>query len=494
MEAKFSKMTQERVSNSFSDYKPTIPLWTSDEIQHATHGKVLSAFNATNVVIDSREIKGGDLFVALKGPQFEGHDYVKKALESGATGALVTHMPEGVPQDAPLVIVPDVLEALNALARAARERSRADIIGITGSFGKTSMKEALRHVLEQEGYTLATERSFNNHWGLPLTLSRLHPEHEYAVIEMGMNNPGEISRYSHLVKPHIALITNTGDAHIGKMGSLKSIAKAKAEIFEGLVTKGKAILWSEDEAFEAHCADLNAQKISYVTFGRQADFEAQSEMTFDGLRISIGHNDEQESFVLPTFSEHWERNCAAITAMLDVLGIDWQRITLAMKNFTFPQGRGNIIKTKAGLTILDESYNAAPTTMHYALKSLEAVGKITHKRTIAILGDMLELGEESPQYHKDLVTAFGFKNISKVYGCGPEMKHLYDVVPESQKGAWAKDPQDLIPFVLADANVGDIYLIKGSRGQWAARGRMSAFVDALEQCTPENHSQKKEAL
>ncbi len=494
-------MVQERVSNSFSRFTPTIPLWTSQDIQQATQGKVLSAFKATNVVIDSREIKGGELFVALKGPQFDGHDYVKQALEAGAAGALVTHIPEDVSKEAPLVIVPDVLKALGDLAVVARGRSTAKIIGITGSFGKTSLKEALRYVLEQEGYTLATERSFNNHWGLPLTLSRLHPEHKYAVIEMGMNNPGEISSYSQLVKPHIALITNTGDAHIGKMGTVEAIAKAKAEIFEGVVKGGTVVLWAQDAAFETHHAQLKRQNIPCVTFGKKkADFEARSEMTSEGLKVSIAHRGKEQSLTLPTFSEHWARNCAALAAVLNVLGLERLHFADTMKNITFPPGRGNIITTDAGITILDESYNAAPMTMAYALKALEEMGKIMEKRTLAILGDMLELGEESAQYHKDLLKVPGFQMISKVYCCGAEMKHLYDVLPVSQKGGWAKDSQDLISSVLSEAQGGDIYLVKGSRGQWAARGRMSAFVDALEKYTLQSqsqsrcHSQKSEAL
>ena len=468
------------------------PLWTSDDIQRATNGTVLSPFFANNVLIDSREVRGGELFVALKGPNFDGHDYVAQALEEGAAGALVDHVPEGLkephgqglPETFPLVVVDDVLQALKDLAEAARARSAAKIIGVTGSFGKTSLKEALRHVLEKQGPTLATERSFNNHWGLPLTLSRLHPDHQYAVIEMGMNNPGEISSHSRLAQPHIALITNTGNAHIGKMGSVDNIARAKAEIFEGLAKGGTSVLWAQDKAFEAHKAQAIAQNASVISFGdatgdSQADFKATYGLKTEGLEISVSHDRERKSISLATFATHWARNCAAVAACLKVLDLPWASGLGALVSFSFPQGRGNILTPHNTLTILDESYNAAPTTMAYALKTLLNVGGITGKRTIAILGDMLELGEESASYHRDIANISGFPHIAKVYCCGPEMEKLYTVLPESQKGGLGKEPRDLIQEILANALPGDIYLVKGSKGQWAERGRMAAFVDAL---------------
>ena len=465
----------------------TTPLWTSDDIQKATKGTVISPFSANNVLIDSRDIRGGELFVAIKGPKFDGHDYVAQALDKGAAGALVDHVPDNLkelPEALPLVVVEDVLQALNDLAAAARARSSAKIIGVTGSFGKTSLKEALRHVLEKQGSTLATERSFNNHWGLPLTLARLHPEHNYAVIEMGMNNPGEISSHSKLVQPHIALITNTGNAHIGKLGSVEDIARAKGEIFDGLVTGGTAILWAQDKAFETHKQLALSQKASLLSFGdaqeeEGADFQATHELRVTGLDVSVSHAGEKKYVTLPTFATHWARNCAAVAACLKALEVPWTAPLSTLKFLSFPKGRGNILTPHNTLTILDESYNAAPTTMEYALKSLTNMGAVTKRRTIAILGDMLELGKESPSYHKNLAKISGFFHIAKVYCCGPEMENLYSVLPEVQKGGFAKEPRDLVKDILAQAMPGDIYLVKGSRGQWAERGRMAVFVDAL---------------
>lgn len=462
----------------------TTPLWTSHEIQQATKGEVLAPFSVDSVLIDSREVKGGELFVALKGPKFEGHDYVAQAFEKGAAGALVDHIPEALKEGShplPLIVVPDVLEALNELAFAARARSSAKIIGVTGSFGKTSLKEALRHVLDIQGPTLATERSFNNHWGLPLTLSRLHAEHQYAIIEMGMNTLGEISRYSKLVRPHIALITNTGDAHIGKMGSLENIARAKAEIFEGLVKGGIAVLWAQDKAFDGHKATALSQGGAVISFGEQnTDFKATSELKKTGLEVCIRHKAERKYLSLSTFSTHWARNCAAVAACLQAVGLPWVTPLNALNSFIFPRGRGTILTPHNTLTILDESYNAAPTTMAYALQSLVNMGEVTGCRTIAILGDMLELGEKSISYHRNLAKLPGFCHIAKIYCCGAEMERLYDALPDVQKGGFALEPHDLLPEVLANATPRDIYLVKGSRGQWAEKGRMALFVDALE--------------
>ena len=465
----------------------TAPLWTSDDIQKATKGTVIAPFSVNNVLIDSRDIRGGELFVALKGPKFDGHDYVSQALDRGAAGALVDHVPDNLkdlPKTFPLIVVEDVLQALNELAAAARARSTAKIIGVTGSFGKTSLKDALRHVLEKQGPTLATERSFNNHWGLPLTLARLHPDHKYAVIEMGMNNLGEISSHSKLVQPHIALITNTGDAHIGKLGSVENIARAKGEIFDGLTTGGTAILWAQDNAFEGHKQQAHSQKASLLSFGDAreddgADFQATHALTATGLEVSVAHGGEEKYITLPTFSTHWARNCAAVAACLQGLDLPWASSLSALKYLSFPKGRGNILTPHNTLTVLDESYNAAPTTMEYALKSLVNMGEVTKRRTIAILGDMLELGEESADYHKKMAKMPGFFHIAKVYCCGSEMEHLYSVLPNVQKGGFAKEPRDLVKEVLKQAMPGDIYLVKGSRGQWAERGRMAAFVDGL---------------
>lgn len=465
----------------------TTPLWTSDAIQKATKGTVLSPFSAHSVVIDSRAIEGGELFVALKGPKFDGHDYVAQALDKGAAGALVDHVPDNLkelPETFPLIVVEDVLQALNELAAAARARSKAKIIGVTGSFGKTSLKEALRHVLEKQGPTLATERSFNNHWGLPLTLARLHPEHHYAVIEMGMNNLGEISSHSNLVQPHIALITNTGNAHIGKMGSVRNIVRAKGEVFDGLVQGGVAVLWAEDQAFEEHKAQALAKNATVLSFGHVqeeggADFQEGHELRNKGLDISISYAGEKKHIVLSTFASHWARNCAAVAACLKALGLSWTTSLSALDHLPFPKGRGNIVTAHNTFTILDESYNAAPTTMEYALKSLMNMGEATKRRIIAILGDMLELGDESAEYHKKIAKVPGFFHIAKVYCCGSEMEHLYSVLPDVQKGGFAQEPRELIKEVLANAMPGDIYLVKGSRGQWAERGRMAVFVDAL---------------
>lgn len=461
------------------------PLWTSDEIQKATGGEVLWPFSAHSVVIDSREVSVANdaFFVALQGPKFDGHDYVAQALKEGAVGVLVSRIPEGVDPDAPLVLVDDVLQALNDMAAFARSRTVARVIGVTGSFGKTSLKEALRHVLETQGATLATERSFNNHWGLPLTLARLHAEHEFAVIEMGMNNPGEILSHSKLARPHIAIITNTGDAHIGKLGSVADIAKAKAEIFDGVEVGGHVILWAQDGAYVDHKERVQAKNLALTTFGSPGDFSAKTSLAAEGLKITVTHGGGAHSLIMGTVSPHWGLNVASVAACAHCLNLNWQQIIAPLETLSLPPGRGTIFKTPAGLTILDESYNAAPTTMASALQALVSFGEIAGARTVAILGDMLEVGPESAAVHAALAQGKGVESVAKIHCCGPEMKHLHGALPSLQQGAWAENPQDLMDTILDDVRPGDVYLIKGSRGQWAARGRMAVFVEAIQNYT-----------
>lgn len=473
-------MSSVPVSSSVASTTASDPLWTSGDVASATGGRAVAEFQAVAITLDSREIRGGELFVAIKGPQVDGHDYVAQALAAGASGALVDRVPDGVAADASLVIVPDVLKALGDLGKYARQRSTAQFIGITGSFGKTSTKEAVAHVLGKVAATVSTERSFNNHWGLPLTLARVHPRHRYAVIEMGMNGLGEISSYSHLTQPHVAVVTNTGNAHIGRLGSLEAIGRAKGEIFEGLIPGGVGIIGVQDGAYAVHAQLVQGEGRRLVTFGDSGDFQTTSSLSADGLRVTVRHDGSSVSVCLPTYSRHWAHNCSIVAAILKALELDWVALLPHLETLTFPQGRGNMIQTDSGMTILDESYNAAPTTMANALAALSEMGSVTGRRTIAILGDMLELADESKAYHQGLAKVPGFASLAKVYGCGPEMMVLKDVTPAAQQGQFALTPDDMIDAVVADARPGDIYLVKGSRGQWAQRGRMAAFVDALQ--------------
>jgi UDP-N-acetylmuramoyl-tripeptide--D-alanyl-D-alanine ligase len=472
------------------------PLWTSDEILQATSqtqaSQCLSPFAVTGITLDSRQVKAGDLFVALKGPKFDGHEYLAEAFAKGAAGALVARDAEPLITEAAtatgqqnFVVVNDVLTTLADLARAARRRSQAKVIAITGSFGKTSMKSLLHHLLHQQGSTLATEGSENNHWGVPLTLARLHPDHRYAVIEMGMNNLGEIRAHSQLVRPHIALITMTGDAHVGKLGSTEAIAQAKAEIFEGLEPGGIALLNRNDPYYGYYKDCLSFLQKSILTFGRHpgATFRYTADNTEQGGTVTVNYLNDREQCQMQTWSADWLSNVSAAAATLFTLNLDWRLACTASKEYHIPAGRGLVVPVRLKgshqtITVLDESYNAAPQSMQSAIKTVHFMQR-PKGRIIAILGDMLELGDQASYLHRALMSARYFDHMTKVYCCGPLMKTLYDILPESQKGGWAEEPQDLLTAVLSDVQPEDTYLVKGSRGQWAKRGRMAVFVDAL---------------
>ncbi len=498
----YKNMTKERVSNS-SDLENTppkfeSPLWTLTEICEATGGSCDSKDKSgiERVFTDSRKIKSGDLFIPLQGPLFDGHDFIQDAFDSGAVGALVQKEFDGSKiTNGVLIYVDDVMDALDDLARESRKRTTAKIIAVTGSYGKTSMKDILSLALSSIAPTHKTERSFNNHWGLPLTLSNLHRDHHYAVIEMGMNAAGEIRTHSLMVQPHVALITNTGDAHIGKLGSLENVAKAKAEIFEGLIDKNATvILYSENWATKEHMTLLKSKGISVLTFGEMAVFSVANKLSPKGLEFFV--TEEKTDFAarvfLPVFAKHWGVNIAACAATLKALALEWQTILPSLSSLYIPAGRGVVEQvtlyknkqnqqTNAGKFILiDDSYNAAPGSMKKSLEAL-AFMKRTSNRTIAVLGDMLELGQESEAYHVGLKNIQGFSDIDLIYTSGPEMQKLYDLLPLEQKGLSCELPQDIADNLVKDVRPSDIILVKGSRGQWADQGRMVVVVETLKQ-------------
>ncbi len=485
--------------NKTSDQK-LLNLWTANDVVSATGGELRLGVDASGdpaqicchrVHTDSRATLSGDLFIPIKGPKIDGHEYIVEAFEGGAVLALCEREYFMANQDklmsSSLILVEDAMEALNELAHYARQRSEAVIFAVTGSYGKTSMKDGLALCLSQLGPTHKTQRSFNNHWGLPLTLANLHPKHDFAVIEMGMNGAGEISQYSHMTKPHVAMITNTGDAHIGKLGSLQAIADAKAEVFEGLVNHNsrqgfpKAVLWSENWASAAQMDMLAKKGIDVVTFGESAHFSVQSTLVDCGVNTNVkdGKETTSASVTVPIFSTKWGLNVGAITACVSLVSESWENVICALEDIEIPQGRGNIIDTESGVTIIDESYNAAPGSMAQALGTLATLKKTTGRRVIAVLGEMLELGDDAKALHVDLSKTNRFSTIDKVYVSGEMMAHLFNILPSDQQGLSSEAPDVIANQIQQDMLPGDIILVKGSRGQWAARGRMSVVVDSL---------------
>jgi UDP-N-acetylmuramoyl-tripeptide--D-alanyl-D-alanine ligase len=464
------------------------PLWTSAEAAAATGGHVTQPWQATGVSIDTRTLQKGDLFVALADVR-DGHDFVAQALEKGASAALVTHVPEGVAADAPLLIVPDVLDALGALGRAARARTAAKVVAITGSVGKTSTKEMLRALLARQGKCHAAEASYNNHWGVPLTLARMPADTDYAVIEIGMSNPGEITPLSQMARPHVAMVTTVAAAHLASFESLAGIAVEKACIMDGLEAGGVAVLNADIETshiLQDHAKALGAKQ---VLFGETAaDWVVKDVRIAGDVTVITATGDGVDYlFKLSVPGRHFAMNAVGVLAVVEALGADPVAASLDIAAWVPPAGRGTreIIVTDMAndgesLELLDDAFNANPTSLAASLEVLAAsspsdnVGRIIKGRRVAILGDMLELGTAEVAMHRDMAQNEHLKSLDLIHCAGPLMRHLWESLPEEQRGRWAETAAELVPQASQLVDAGDVVLVKGSKGS-----KVSLIVDAI---------------
>lgn len=464
-------------------------LWTSKEIAEATGGTCSGTWQVSGISIDSRTVKAGDLFIALKGPNFDGHDFVKAALDKGASGALVSQIPPGA-QAEKCVVVPDTFMALEKLGAAARTRSSAKIIAVTGSVGKTGCKEALRQILGAQAPTYASVGSFNNHWGVPLTLARMPRDCVFAVIEMGMNHVGELGPLSRMVRPHIALITTIAPVHIANFKDLHEIAGAKAEIFEGLGTDGHAVLNADNEFIGFLTKTALKHEVRHVySFGakgkdaRLEGFHLHPETS--AVQAMIMGRALQYKVNAP--GEHWVMNSLAVMLCAALAGADMDKAAQTLGTLELAQGRGvaREIKINGGsFTLIDESYNASPIAVDMALRVL---GKRTPKgkgRRLIALGDMRELGEHSQKLHLALLQPIVDAGVDKVFCCGEHMKHVFDALPADKKGAYAFTSDALAPLVAAAIMPDDILTVKGSHSV-----AMEKVVAALEKLENSSHTQ-----
>lgn len=454
-------------------------LWSSKEIAAATGGTCTGAWETHGVSIDSRTIKNADCFVALKGPQFDGHDYVKAALTAGASGAIVSRMVGGAHPEQ-CVVVPDVFDALIALGAAGRKRANAKIIAITGSVGKTGCKEALRQVLAAQDETYATYGSYNNHWGVPLSLSRLPPSAQYGVFELGMNHGGELGPLSKQVKPHIALITTIAAVHIGNFSGLDEIAKAKAEIFEGVQAGGHAVL-NADNSYHNFLADIaRVNGIGNIhSFGRAGKTAQLLDFTLseNSSAVKASILGKTISYTVGAPGEHWVANSLAVLLCAALAGADVERAAHTLQTLSLAEGRGvpeTITTNQGSFTLIDESYNASPIATEMAIKVLARKTPAAGGRRILALGDMRELGEHSRALHLSLAPTITEAKIDSVFCCGEHMKHLYDALPEKIRGGYAFTSTELAPLVAAAISPNDIITIKGSKSM-----AMHKVVDAL---------------
>lgn len=463
-------------------------LWTAAEAAKATGGTVSGDWQANGVSIDTRTIQPGDLFVALSAAR-DGHDFVAQALEKGAAAALVSRVPEGVSKDK-LLIVSDVLPGLEALGRAARARMNGKVVAVTGSVGKTSTKEMLRTVLGGQTRVHAAEASYNNHWGVPLTLARMPRETEIAVIEIGMNHPGEIAPLAMLARPHVAMITTVGTAHLEAFESIDGIAHEKASIFKGLMPGGAAIINGDLDTTPILLDAARAAQARILTFGETATNHhrlMQVEILDDTTVAQARAWRAKLVFKVTAAGRHYAQNALGVLAVVHALDLDRAVACADLARWAPPAGRGmreklilDPVDDTLSFELIDDAFNANPVSMAASLEVIAAarpqdnLGRHASGRRIAILGEMLELGPDELSLHAGLAQLPSVARLDLVHCVGSRMKALYEALPPEKRGRFAEDAQDLAQIAPRLVDAGDVVLVKGSKGS-----KVSLVVDAL---------------
>jgi UDP-N-acetylmuramoyl-tripeptide--D-alanyl-D-alanine ligase len=458
-------------------------LWAQAELSAALDAAPSAPLTTavSGVSIDSRTLESGDLFFAIRGAQHDGHDHVARAFEAGAAAAVVSR--ERAPQLAalgPAFSVEDTLIAMERLGIAARARSKAKIVAVTGSVGKTTIKEMLRAMLTACGATHASAASHNNHWGVPLTLARMPANAHFGVFEMGMNHAGEIAPLAGMARPHVALVTTIAPVHIEHLGSIEAIADAKAEIFLGLEPHGTAVLNRDAPQFERLKKAAAARGARVWSFGRGADCDAQFlevEAIDGGSHVRARVLRRELAFELGAPGVHMAQNALGALLAVHALGADVQACAAALRRFAPQKGRGErfSVPTPDGpATIIDESYNANPASMRAALALLAATKPGPKGRRIAVIGDMLELGPKAAAMHAELAADLSANKVDLLFGAGPLTRALFDAAPASMRAAWTERSSELTDEVARTLRGGDIAMVKGSNGS-----RMGPLVAAL---------------
>ena len=453
----------------------------SAAMKAAPQGKLPASVNG--ISIDSRTLQPGDAFFAIAGDSRDGHDFVEAALKNGAGLAVIARSKREMFQsDAPLLIVEDVLEGLRDLGRASRARLQGRVIAVTGSVGKTSTKEALQVVLSRSGLTHASAASYNNHWGVPLSLARCPGDARFAIFELGMNHAGEIGPLSRMVRPDIAIITTIAPVHLEYFDSIDGIADAKAEIFEGLEPGGIAVLNRDNPQFgrlQGHARDAGVSRV--VTFGEQVGCDARLShcvLNAESSSVQAVILGDEVTYKLGAPGRHLVLNSLAVLAAAKLAGADLALSALELANLQPAQGRGTRITlhVPGGTAVLiDESYNANPVSMRAAIALLGQANLGPRGRRIAVLGDMLELGPQSGLLHRELADSLVQNGVDLVFCSGPEMQNLWDALPPNRRGGYAVSSGALEPHVLDAVTSGDAVMVKGSNGS-----KMAPIVKALQ--------------
>jgi UDP-N-acetylmuramoyl-tripeptide--D-alanyl-D-alanine ligase len=460
-------------------------LWDARAAAAATGGTATTDWRATGVSIDSRTVAAGDLFVALAGERFDGHDYVGAALGKGAAAAMIAREVPALPAGAPLLRVADSMAGLGALAAVARRRSRAKVCAVTGSVGKTGTKEALALVLRRQGATAASVGNLNNHIGVPLSLARLDADQAFAVFELGMNHPGEIAPLSRLVRPDVAIITTVEPVHLEFFAGEAAIADEKATIMDGLARAGAAVLNRDNAHFDRLAAYAARRGIGRIIgFGSHPDAGFRLiDCAIDdtGSAVEAVADGRPLRFRIGAPGRHWVMNCLAVLAAVDAVGGDVARAARDLASLSPPKGRGarRAVRFARGtVTVIDDSYNASPPSMRAAFGVLGAATPGAGGRRIAALGDMLELGPSAPALHAGLAPALLATPIDRAFTAGPLMRHLHDALPAERRGAHADSAAALVAPLVAALADGDVVLVKGSLG--SRMGQVVAALAALE--------------
>ena len=455
-------------------------LWTSADLVAAMHGRPIGSLpqGITGISIDSRAITPGEAFFAIRGDRVDGHDFASFAVANGASLLVVSEgkLPALGRLVTPMIVVPDVLEALVNLGCAARDRTAARIIAVTGSVGKTTTKEMLRQSLSPSGSVHASVASFNNHWGVPLTLARMPETTDYGIFEIGMNHANEIRPLVGMVRPHVAIVTTIAPAHLGNFRDIEEIAAAKAEIFEGVVPGGHALLNRDNEHFAFLEKAAVAAGVSHVhSFGadsaaefRLLDYVSSAEGGL--LRASVGGQTLEVPMGAP--GRHIAENAVAVLGAVHLAGGDVEKAMTGLAAMQAEKGRGRryrLAKDGGWFTLIDESYNANPASMRAAIALLRDADLHDGGRRIAVLGDMLEMGEHSPAVHAELAEPLVAAGIVDVWLGGPEMAALRDALPDGVQREYRETADELAALALDAVRPGDVLVVKSSKSTGFSR-------------------------
>ncbi len=460
-------------------------LWLGADLLAGLEGELISGNlqNISGISIDSRDITQGDAFFAIKGDKFDGHAYTQMAADQGSKAVIISDQ-KSIPkaENVAVILVNDVLVSLGKLAIAARARSKAKIIAITGSVGKTSSKEFLLSCLQKVGKCHASVKSFNNHWGVPVSLARMPADCDYAIFEIGMNHLNEITPLVKMVRPNIAIITTVAPAHLGFFKDLEEIALAKSEIFEGISQHGYAILNHDNQFFDYLKNKAQAKDVENIqSFGVHKDSDLRLinvDLKPDHSMVEIELNGQKHHYKIGSPGRHQVQNSLGLLLIVANLAIDINDILPVLANISLSDGRGSITSQAIAsgvITLIDESYNANPASMVAAFSVLDAQYPKKLGIKIAILGDMLELGTGSPQIHANLATEIMVSKIDKVMACGTDMKYCYDLLPVDKQMLFAKNSFLLAESILDHIHPDDVVMVKGSLGS-----KMSKIVNKIK--------------